>query len=129
MVINWRNFCIWLVIYLSCTMMHGLTTFKFKKQHSTFICLLFTCFGSSIRPSPGRKHKYGIRKVYSFTLSRNNQEDATLYLNLLFHRSLKAQHVSSGIPLIIRSSNCICSLWFTYCNKVKDFVYIIHSLY
>ena len=27
---------------------------------------------------------------------------------------MKAQHVSSGIPLIIRSSNCICSLWFTY---------------
>jgi len=25
-----------------------------------------------------------------------------------FHRSLEAQHVSSGIPLIIRSSNCIC---------------------
>jgi len=25
---------------------------------------------------------------------------------------LTAQHVSSGIPLIIRSSNCICSLWF-----------------
>jgi len=24
------------------------------------------------------------------------------------------EHVSSGIPLIIRSSNCICSLWFTY---------------
>jgi len=22
--------------------------------------------------------------------------------------------------------NCICSLRFTYCNKVKDFVYIIH---
>jgi len=28
--------------------------------------------------------------------------------------SLKAQHVSSGMSLIIRSSNCICSLWFTY---------------
>ena len=27
---------------------------------------------------------------------------------------MKAQHVSSGILLIIRSSNCICSLWFTY---------------
>jgi len=27
---------------------------------------------------------------------------------------LRAQHVSSGIPLVIRSSNCICSLWFTY---------------
>ena len=36
---------------------------------------------------------------------------------------IKGQHVSSGTPLIIRSSNCICSLWFTYCNKVKDFVY------
>ena len=28
--------------------------------------------------------------------------------------SLKAQHVSSVTLLIIRSSNCICSLWFTY---------------
>ena len=27
---------------------------------------------------------------------------------------MKAQHVSSGIPLIIRRSNCICRLWFTY---------------
>jgi len=44
-------------------------------------------------------------------LSRNNQQDATLQQNLLFHRLLTAQHVSSGIPLIIRSSNCICSLW------------------
>ena len=25
--------------------------------------------------------------------------------------------------------NCIYSFWFTYCNKVKDFVYIIHSPY
>ena len=31
-----------------------------------------------------------------------------------------AYHSSSG------ASNCICSLWFIYCNKVKDFVYIIH---
>jgi len=30
---------------------------------------------------------------------------------------------SSGAP------NCICCLWFIYCNKVKDFVYIIHSIY
>jgi hypothetical protein len=29
-------------------------------------------------------------------------------------RSLKAQHVLSGTPLIIRSSNFICSVWFTY---------------
>ena len=28
--------------------------------------------------------------------------------------SLKAQHVSSSMSLIVRSSNCICSLWFTY---------------
>jgi len=28
--------------------------------------------------------------------------------------SLKAQHVSSGTSLIIRSSNFICSFWFTY---------------
>jgi len=37
---------------------------------------------------------------------------------------LKAQHVSSGMSLIIRSSNCICSRWFTHCNKVKD-LYIL----
>src|SRR5215475_11656518 len=40
-----------------------------------------------------------------------------LFIYLLFHLSLKAQHVSSGTPLIIRSSNCICSLWFTYVCK------------
>ena len=51
---------------------------------------------------------------YTLILSRNNQQDATFQRNLLFHRSLKAEHVSSGIPLIIRRSNCICSLWFTY---------------
>jgi len=28
--------------------------------------------------------------------------------------SLKAQYVSSVTSLIIRSSNCICRLWFTY---------------
>jgi len=37
-------------------------------------------------------------------ISRNNQQDATLRKNPLFQRSLKAQHVSSGTPLIIRSS-------------------------
>jgi len=37
-------------------------------------------------------------------ISRNNQQDATLLQNFLFQRLLKAQHVSSGIPLIIRSS-------------------------
>jgi len=46
--------------------------------------------------------------------NRNSQQDATFKQNLLFHRLLKAQHVSSGTPLIIRSSNCVCSLWFTY---------------
>ena len=30
--------------------------------------------------------------------------------------SLKAQHVSSVTSLIFRSSNCICSLWFTYAS-------------
>jgi len=41
---------------------------------------------------------------YFKLFSRNNQQDATLQQNLLFHRSLKAQHVSSGTQLIIRSS-------------------------
>jgi hypothetical protein len=27
-VINWRGCCIWLVIYLNCMLMHGLTRFK-----------------------------------------------------------------------------------------------------
>jgi hypothetical protein len=36
-------------------------------------------------------------------LSRNNQQDATLYQNSSLHCSLEAR-VSSGIPLIIRSS-------------------------
>ena len=33
---------------------------------------------------------------------------------LLFLSLLQAEHVSSGMSLIIRSPNCICSLWFTY---------------
>jgi hypothetical protein len=52
-------------------------------------------------------------------LSKNNQQDATLQQNLVFHLLLKAQHVSSSIPLIIRSSNCICGLWFTYACGVR----------
>jgi len=52
--------------------------------------------------------------IASIQLSRNNQQNATLYYNLLFYRSLEAQHVSSGILLIIRSSNFICSLLFAY---------------
>jgi len=36
----------------------------------------------------------------------------------------RATHRSSSGAL-----NCVCSLWFIYCNKVKDFVYIIHSPY
>ena len=37
--------------------------------------------------------------------------------------SLKAQHVSSGTSLIIRSSNCICSLWFTHaCMRIHAYV-------
>jgi len=37
--------------------------------------------------------------------------------------SLKAQHFSSGTSLIIRSSKCICSLWFTYavCKPESQF--------
>jgi len=38
--------------------------------------------------------------------------------------SLKAQHVSCVTSPNIRSPNCICSLWFTYCNKVK-YLYIL----
>jgi len=34
----------------------------------------------------------------------------------------RAAHRSSSGAL-----NCICSLWFIYCSKVKDFVYIIPS--
>jgi hypothetical protein len=34
-----------------------------------------------------------------------------------------ALHSSSG------ALNCICSLWFICCNKVRDFIYIIHSSY
>ena len=47
-------------------------------------------------------------------LSSNNQQDAAWKRNLLFHSTLKAQHVSSDMSLIIRSPNCIYSLWFTY---------------
>jgi hypothetical protein len=37
-----ENVCIWLVIYLNCTMMHGLTNLKFKKKHYVvYIHLLF----------------------------------------------------------------------------------------
>ena len=44
-----------------------------------------------------------------------------IYWKLIMFRA--ASRSSSG------ALNCICSLWFTYCNKVKDFVYIIDSPY
>jgi hypothetical protein len=43
-----ENCCIWLVIYLNCTMMHGLTNLKF------LICSLFSSFhtsGNNVLPS------------------------------------------------------------------------------
>jgi len=44
---------------------------------------------------------------------RNNQQDATMYiLEFIIPAFLIAQHVSSDTSLIIRSSNCICGLWF-----------------
>ena len=36
----------------------------------------------------------------------------------------RAAHRSSSGAL-----NCICSLWFICCSKVKDFIYIIYILY
>jgi len=38
---------------------------------------------------------------------RNNQQDASVYWNLLFECLLTAQHVSSDTPLIIRSSKTV----------------------
>jgi len=47
---------------------------------------------------------------------------------LLLHSALIVQHVSSVMSLIIRNLNCICSFWFTYCNKVRKIVYITSPL-
>jgi hypothetical protein len=49
-----------------------------------------------------------------------------IYYSKIYWRlnMFRASHrSSSGAP------NCICSLWFIYCNMIKDFVYIIHSPY
>jgi hypothetical protein len=35
-VINWRDCCIWLVIYLNCMLMHGITSFKKKAPESVW---------------------------------------------------------------------------------------------
>jgi len=43
-----------------------------------------------------------------------------IYWRLSMFRA--AYRSSSGAP------NCNCSLWFIYCNKVKDFVYIRNLL-
>jgi len=37
-----ENFCIWLVIYLNCTMMHGLTNLK-SVQHVTVLNTVGNC--------------------------------------------------------------------------------------
>ena len=75
-------------------------------------CVLRCLYTEVLRKSVIKTAVHFSSTLLSF--SRNYQQDATLQQNLLFHRSLKAQHVSIGTPLIIRSSNCICSLWFTY---------------
>jgi len=50
-----------------------------------------------------------VRKHFNKKLSRNNQQDAALYKNLLFHHSLTNQHVSSSILLIISCSAVVKS--------------------
>jgi hypothetical protein len=61
--------------------------------------IVFICFNAS----ENQQLLFPFVKLI-FWLNRNNQQDATLQQNLLFQSLLKAQHVSSGILLIIRSS-------------------------
>jgi len=70
-----------------------------------------------------------LTSVYLIFLSRNTNKMQLcnrIYYSKVYWRLniFRAAHrSSSGAP------NCTCSLWFMYCNKVIDFVYIIHSPY
>jgi len=69
------------------------------------------------------------RSVHSRLLSRNTNKMQLcyrIYYSKVFLRlnMFRGAHRSSSGAL-----NCICSLWFICYNKVKNFVYIIHSPY
>jgi hypothetical protein len=69
------------------------------------------------------------RSVHRRLLSRNTNNVQLcnwIYYSKVYWRlhMFRAAHRSSSGAL-----NCICSLWFICCNKVKEFLYIIHSPY
>ena len=59
---------------------------------------------------------------------RNNQQDETVWYNLLFQCFLIAQHVSSDTPLIIRSSKTLTAAsGFTYVCGCRQLSWLSHD--
>ena len=67
---------------------------------------------------------------YTYKSYRNNQQDATVYQNLLFQCLSIAQHVSSDTPLIIRGSKTvIAASGFTYFLVAGPLRWLNHCSY
>ena len=101
-------------------------------------CCLWNWFGANVslklmesnKNSRWEAHKFDIHgSVHRSMTQQKYQQDAAfngIYYPKVYWRlnMFRAAHRSSSGAL-----NCICSLWFIYRNKVKDYVYIIHSPY
>jgi len=93
-----------------CTARASLCSAVMRRLLVTHSILLFPLHFSSRASTVCHHISTGLYKPY-----RNNQQDATVYYNLLFQSVLNAQHVSSDTPLIIRSSRTvIAASGFTY---------------
>jgi len=63
--------------------------------------------------------------IHFFT---NDQQDAAVWDNLLFHCSLTAVHVSSNIIAHHQEHlNCSYSFWFIHCNKELSFSVLCYT--
>jgi hypothetical protein len=101
--IKYQTYTLQSLVFSLCT--GRLTPETIHVSHTIYLCVLHDC--------NNKQHLFQYTTILnrSVEITNNMQPCNRIYYSNFL---LKAQYVLSGKPLIIRSSKCICSLWFTY---------------